>query len=64
MARIYGNLADAALGERRIVQCVRKKFKSAAQRRLNPATRMLIGLGLTGAGLIALAVLGYAPDRG
>lgn len=63
MARFYGNLADAALGERRFAQCVRKKFKSAAQRRLKPVTRMLIGLGLTCAGLIVLAVLGYAPDR-
>jgi hypothetical protein len=63
MARLYGNLADAALGERRVAQCVREKFKFVAQTRVKPATRMLVGLGLTCAGLIALAVLGYAPDR-
>lgn len=63
MAKLYGNLADAALGDRRFAQCVRKKIKSVAQTRVKPATRMLVGLGLACAGLIALAVLGYAPDR-
>ncbi len=63
MAKLYGNLVDAALGDRRFAQCVRRKFNAVAQTRMKPATRMLVGLGLTCAGLIALAVLGDAPDR-
>ena len=60
MTMLYGNLADAALGESRFIQGAQRRLKSAA---LKPATRMLIGLVLTVIGLTALAVLGDAPDR-
>ncbi len=60
MTTLYGNLADAALGERRFAHGVHERLKSVA---LQPATRILIGLGLALIGLTALAVLGEAPDR-
>ncbi|MFT5180520.1 MAG: hypothetical protein ACI8S3_000394, partial [Alphaproteobacteria bacterium] len=63
----YGNLADAALGERRFAHGVPECMKSAAQKakqaRVKPATLLLVGLGLAIIGLTALAVLGYVPDR-
>ncbi|NKB48829.1 MAG: hypothetical protein GKS02_05625 [Alphaproteobacteria bacterium] len=59
----HGSLADAVLGERRVSQCIEKRLRSVTRKRLKPVTRMLIGLGLTFAGLIALGVLAYAPDR-
>ncbi len=57
---LYGNLADAALGELRFAQNLQGRLKSAA---LKPATRMMIGLALAVIGLIALVILGEAPDR-
>jgi hypothetical protein len=60
MTMLYGNLADAALGELRFAQNVHRRLKSAA---LKPATRVVIGLALAVIGLTALAILGDAPDR-
>jgi len=65
---LYGNLADAALGDRRFSQCVHERLKSAARKSavlkpFKPATRLLIGLGLAVIGLTALAILGDTPDR-
>lgn len=65
---LYGNLADAALGDRRFAHdaCERLKAtarKSAAFKPLKPAPRLLIGLVLAIAGLTALVILGDAPDR-
>ncbi len=65
---LYGNLADAALGDRRFVASVHGSLKSAALKSADlkpakPATRVLIGLALALIGLTALAVLGDAPDR-
>ena len=60
MTMLYGNLADAALGDLRFAQNVQQRLKSAA---LKPATRLLIGLALAVIGLTALVVLGDAPDR-
>ena len=70
---LYGNLADAALGERRFVASIHDSLKSATQIRaalkpvalksLKPATRLLFGLALALIGLAALFVLGDAPDR-
>ncbi len=57
---LYGNLADAALGDLRFSQRTQERLKSAA---LKPATRMVIGLVLAVIGLTALVVLGEAPDR-
>lgn len=63
----YGNLADAALGERRFAHGVHEGMKSAAQKaqraRVKPATLLLVGLGLAIIGLTALAVLDVVPDR-
>ena len=63
MTILYGNLADAALGERRFSLCVHKHLTSVARNRLKPATKMLMGLGLAIIGLTALVILGEAPDR-
>ena len=63
MTQLYGNLADAALGEQRFSRCVHRHPKTVAHKRLKPATRVLLGLGLALMGLAALAVLGAAPDR-
>jgi hypothetical protein len=60
MTLLYGNLADAALGDLRFAQNFQERVKSAA---LKPATRVVIGLVLTIIGLAALAILGEAPDR-
>lgn len=65
---LYGNLADAALGELRFAQnaCERLQAvarKSAVLRPLRPVSRLLIGLALTVIGLAALVILGEAPDR-
>ena len=60
MTMLYGNLADAALGDLRFAQNVHRRLKSAA---LKPAPRVLIGLALAVIGLTALAILGDAPDR-
>ena len=57
MTMLYGNLADAALGERRFV---REHLKQAA---FSPAARLVCAIALAVAGLSALAVLGVAPDR-
>ena len=57
---LYGNLADAALGETRFAQSFQGRVKSVA---VKPATRVLIGLALAVIGLTALVVLGEAPDR-
>ena len=57
---LYGNLADAALGELRFSERAQAQLKSAA---LKPATRMVVGLTLAVIGLTALVVLGEAPDR-
>lgn len=59
----YGNLADAVLGERRFARGSQKCLVSATKTGSTPATKMLVGLGLAIAGLTALAVLGYVPDR-
>ena len=73
MTMLYGNLADAALGERRFVASAHGSLKSAAQKQVaqkraalksvKPATRVLFGLALALIGLAALLVLGDAPDR-
>ena len=60
MTMLYGNLADAALGDLRFSQNLQERVKSAA---LKPAARMLIGLALAVIGLTALAVLDAAPER-
>ena len=57
---LYGNLADAALGELRFSQRSRTRLKLVT---FKPATRVLIGLALAVIGLTALVVLGEAPDR-
>ena len=63
MTMLYGNLADAALGEERFSRCDQNQLKVVAHKGLKPATRVLVGLGLALMGLTALAVLGAAPDR-
>lgn len=57
---LYGNLADAALGDLRFAERAHARLKAAAWK---PATRMVIGLALAVIGLTALAVLDAAPDR-
>ena len=66
MTMLYGNLADAALGDLRFAQNVHRRLKSAALKPLKPlkpVPRLLIGLVLAVIGLTALVVLGDAPDR-
>lgn len=63
MTMLYGNLADAALGDLRFAQNVHRRLKSAALKPLKPVPRLLIGLALAVIGLTALVVLGDAPDR-
>lgn len=60
MTTLYGNLADAALGDLRFSQFTQERRKAAA---MKPATRLVFGLVLTIFGVAALAVLGAAPDR-
>ena len=60
MTMLYGNLADAALGESRFVHGAQRHLKSAT---LKPATRILATAVLALVGLTALAVLGEVPDR-
>ncbi len=60
MTTLYGNLADAALGELRFSQITQDRLKAAA---LKPATRMVFGLVLAILGVAALAALDAAPDR-
>ncbi len=65
---LYGNLADAALGDRRFAHDACERFKSVARKSatlkpLKPATRLLIGLALAVIGLTALVILGDTPDR-
>jgi hypothetical protein len=71
MTMLYGNLADAALGDRRFAQDACQRLKTVAERtaaltprwRPKPATRLSIGLGLAVIGFSALVILGEAPDR-
>jgi len=68
---IYGNLADAPLGDRRFAPDAGRRLHAAAgkaaalkpQWRPSPAARQVLGLALAVIGLAALAVLGTAPDR-
>lgn len=65
---LYGNLADAALGDRRFAEDACERLQAAARKSsaLKPfkrVIRLLIGLALTVIGLTALVILGETPDR-
>lgn len=68
---LYGNLADAALGDRRFAQNACERLKAVADKtaalkrrwRRTPVARVLIGLALAVIGLTALVILGETPDR-
>lgn len=64
MTRLYGNLADAVLGEARFAgRLPERALEPTPTRPIGPATKVIAGLILLLLGLVALAVLVAAPDR-